>query len=108
MHEHVADVTAHHPDGSTTTLIVRWTGHNPAAVSIDDRNFYYGGSDEFPELRETIRSSRASRRASSAFSARSAAISRSRAAHEAPPAAGGKPGTSHHDQDIPEMIKPTR
>jgi hypothetical protein len=49
MHYHVADITAQHPDGSTTTLIVRWTGHNPAALSLDDRTFFYGGSDEFPD-----------------------------------------------------------
>lgn len=45
----IADVTAHHTDGTETTLIVRWTGAGPAAISLDDRNFYYGGSDAFPD-----------------------------------------------------------
>jgi hypothetical protein len=49
MHYHVADVLVRHPDGSTTTLLVRWTGHGPAAVSIDGRQYYYGGSDPFPD-----------------------------------------------------------
>jgi hypothetical protein len=49
MHYHVADVFVQHTDGTTTTLIVRWTGHNPAAISLDDRNYYYGGTDEFPD-----------------------------------------------------------
>jgi hypothetical protein len=49
MHYHVADVVVRHPDGSTTSLIVRWTGHNPAAVSLDGREYYYGGSDDFPD-----------------------------------------------------------
>jgi hypothetical protein len=48
-HHHVADVVVRHPDGSTTSLIVRWTGHNPAAVSLDGENYYYGGSDDFPD-----------------------------------------------------------
>jgi hypothetical protein len=48
-HYHVADVVLRHPDGSTTSLIVRWTGHNPAAVSLDGKNYYYGGSDDFPD-----------------------------------------------------------
>lgn len=46
---HVADVTIRHSDGTETTLIVRWTGANPAAISLDDRTFYYGGSDAFPD-----------------------------------------------------------
>ena len=49
MHHHVADVFLQHKDGSTTTLIVRWTGHNPAAISLDDHSYYYGGSDDFPD-----------------------------------------------------------
>jgi len=44
----------------------------PGSTSSPD-----GGKDEFPELRDTIRSSRATRRASSAFSARSASTARS-------------------------------
>ncbi|UUO09079.1 hypothetical protein M4951_12365 [Blastopirellula sp. J2-11] len=46
---HVADVILQHPDGSTTTLLVRWTGHNPAGISLDDRNYYYGGTGKFPD-----------------------------------------------------------
>ena len=49
MHFHVADVFVQHKDGSTTTLLVRWTGHNPAAISLDDRDYFYGGSDLFPD-----------------------------------------------------------
>jgi hypothetical protein len=49
MHYHVADVFVQHIDGTTTKLLVRWTGHNPAAISLDDRNYYYGGTDEFPD-----------------------------------------------------------
>ena len=46
---HVADVLLDHSDGTKTGLIIRWTGHNPAAVSIDGRKYYYGGRDEFPD-----------------------------------------------------------
>jgi hypothetical protein len=68
-----------------------------------------GGNDEFCELREIVRSSHATRRANSTFSARSAAISRSRAAHAPHPAAGdGRSDTSNHDHDTPATIKPTR
>jgi hypothetical protein len=49
MHYHVADVFIQHRDGSSTTLVVRWTGHGPAAVSLDDCNYFYGGSDAFPD-----------------------------------------------------------
>jgi hypothetical protein len=49
MNYHVADVYVQHQDRRTTTLIVRWTGHNPAALSLDDCNYYYGGSDDFPD-----------------------------------------------------------
>jgi hypothetical protein len=45
----IADVTVRHTDGTETVLIVRWTGANPAAISFDDRTFYYGGSDAFPD-----------------------------------------------------------
>lgn len=48
-HHHVADVYVEHIDGTQTKLIVRWTGHGPAAVSLDGRYYYYGGSDEFPD-----------------------------------------------------------
>lgn len=46
---HFADVTATHADGTNTTLEVRWTGNNPAAISLDGVNYYYGGTDEFPD-----------------------------------------------------------
>jgi hypothetical protein len=49
MHYHVADVCLHHTDGKVTTLIVRWTGHNPAAISLDDRVYFWGGTDGFPD-----------------------------------------------------------
>jgi hypothetical protein len=45
----IADVTVLHTDGTETVLIVRWTGANPAAISLDERTFYYGGSDAFPD-----------------------------------------------------------
>lgn len=47
MNYRIAEVTVLHSDGTETVLIVRWTGANPAAISIDDRTFYYGGSDAF-------------------------------------------------------------
>lgn len=43
---HVADVKAFHPDGSCTPLMVYWTGHNPAAISLDKRFYFYGGSQK--------------------------------------------------------------
>jgi hypothetical protein len=46
---HVVNVILEHKDGTSTTLIVRWTGHNPAAVSLDGSKYYYGGMDEFPD-----------------------------------------------------------
>ncbi len=49
MRYHVADVVVQHEDGSTTKLVVRWTGHNPAAISLDDSHYFYGGSDDFPD-----------------------------------------------------------
>ena len=49
MHYHIADVYIHHTDDTVTTLIIRWTGKNPAAVSLDDRVYYWGGMDEFPD-----------------------------------------------------------
>jgi hypothetical protein len=49
IYYHVADVFIQHQDGTTTTLIVRHTGHNPAAISLDDCNYYYAGSDAFPD-----------------------------------------------------------
>ena len=49
IHYLVADVVIDHIDGSMSNLIVRWTGHNPAAVSFDGIKYYYGGLDEFPD-----------------------------------------------------------
>lgn len=49
IHYLVADLQIEHTDGSTTTLHVHWTGHNPAAVSLDEHTFYYGGVDEAPD-----------------------------------------------------------
>ncbi|MEW4451256.1 hypothetical protein AB1L30_01095 [Bremerella sp. JC817] len=49
IHYHVADLTVEHRDGTSTTLLVRFTGHNPAAISLDHgESYYYGGTDEFP------------------------------------------------------------
>ena len=45
----VADVFVHHKDGTTSKLLVRWTGHNPAAISFDDNTYFSGGTDEFPD-----------------------------------------------------------
>jgi len=49
MHYHIADIFIQHTDGTSTKLFVRWTGHNPAAISLDDEFFFYGGMDEFPD-----------------------------------------------------------
>ena len=46
---HVVDVLLEHNDGTTSTLKVHWTGHNPAAVSLDGMKYYYGETDEFPD-----------------------------------------------------------
>lgn len=46
---HIADIFVQHTDGTSTKLMVRWTGHNPAAISLDGETFYYGGMDEFPD-----------------------------------------------------------
>ena len=45
-HYLVAIVELFHSDGTKTTVYVRWTGHNPAAVSLDDEHFFYGGKPE--------------------------------------------------------------
>lgn len=45
----VADVVLEHQDGSKSNVAVRWTGHNPAAVSLDGKKYYYGGTDAFPD-----------------------------------------------------------
>ena len=49
LNYHVADVYIHHNDGTMTTLIIRWTSHNPAAVSLDDRVYFWGCMDGFPD-----------------------------------------------------------
>jgi hypothetical protein len=49
MHYSVAEVYLEHADGTTSTVDVRWTGHNPPAVSLDKRNYFNGGKDEFPD-----------------------------------------------------------
>lgn len=49
MDYHIADIFVQHTDGTSTKLMVRWTGHNPAAISLNDEFFFYGGMDEFPD-----------------------------------------------------------
>lgn len=46
---HVADAFLMHPSGEATQLFIRWTGANPAAVSLDDRTYYFGGDSKFPD-----------------------------------------------------------
>ena len=68
-----------------------------------------GGIDELPELRDTIRSRRATVACSSPSCRCSAAITPSRAAYASHPgAAGGRSATTDHDQSWPTVIKPTR
>jgi hypothetical protein len=45
LHHHVADVYLHHEDSSVTKITVRYTGHNPAAVSVDGVNYFYASAD---------------------------------------------------------------
>ena len=49
MNYSIADVFVHHKDGTTSTLLIRWTGHNPAAITFDDKTYFFGGTDEFPD-----------------------------------------------------------
>ena len=45
---HVADIVVEHVDGTSANVMVRWTGDNPAAVSLDNgASFFNGGSDGF-------------------------------------------------------------
>lgn len=44
----VAEVDLTHADGEHTFVTVRDGGHNPAMVSLDGRNYFYGRSD--PEI----------------------------------------------------------
>lgn len=41
LNYHVADVYLHHEDSSVTKITVRFTGHNPAAVTVDGVNYFY-------------------------------------------------------------------
>lgn len=43
----VADVVLEHQDGSKSNITVRGTGHNPAAVSLDGKKYYYGGTQRW-------------------------------------------------------------
>lgn len=45
LHYHVADVYLHHESSNTTTITVRYTGHNPAAVTVDGVNYFYASID---------------------------------------------------------------
>jgi hypothetical protein len=42
---HVADIFLYYADGKRKTLIVRWTGHNPAALSFDGLVYYWADDD---------------------------------------------------------------
>jgi hypothetical protein len=55
LHHHVADVSLEHADGSMTTIHVRWTGQNPAAVSVDGSNYFQGGPEFADGAMDTIR-----------------------------------------------------
>lgn len=46
---HLADIVVRHTDDTESTLMVFSTGHNPAALSFDNKTFYYGGRDDFPD-----------------------------------------------------------
>ncbi len=46
LNYHVADVYLHHQDSNkVTTIEVRFTGHNPAAVTVDGGNYFYAPVD---------------------------------------------------------------
>ncbi|MEM7474335.1 MAG: hypothetical protein AAF483_05025 [Planctomycetota bacterium] len=45
----VAEVRLTQNDGSEVKLGVYWTGHNPAAVSVDGVVFFYAKVSEFPD-----------------------------------------------------------
>lgn len=40
----LAKCDIHACDGSSYTVYVRWMGHNPLAVSLDDSTYYWGGT----------------------------------------------------------------
>jgi hypothetical protein len=45
LNYHVADVYLHHQDSKVTKLEVRFTGHNPAAVTVDGSNYFSASTD---------------------------------------------------------------
>jgi hypothetical protein len=46
----VADVYLHYADGrEAIKIIIKHTGHNPAAVSLDGTSYYYARTDDFPD-----------------------------------------------------------
>jgi hypothetical protein len=42
----MGEVILTHEDGSSTRLLVRWSGHNPALISVDGRHYFYGRADK--------------------------------------------------------------
>jgi hypothetical protein len=42
----IAEVVITHEGQADTRLLVRWAGKNPAIVSVDGRNYFYGRPDE--------------------------------------------------------------
>ena len=46
----VAEVVVTHPDATTTTALVRWSGVNPALVSLDGEHYYHAVND--PDVRD--------------------------------------------------------
>lgn len=49
FHFLVAKITLYFKNNTTADIYVRWTGHNPAALSLDDKKFYNGSIDVFPD-----------------------------------------------------------
>ncbi|GAA5509575.1 hypothetical protein [Novipirellula caenicola] len=45
----IARLEIFHEDGSQTDISIRWTGSNPAAVTMDNRAYFFGGFDGFPD-----------------------------------------------------------
>ncbi len=45
----IARLEIFHEDGSKTDISVRWTGSNPAAVTMDNKAYFLGGYDDFPD-----------------------------------------------------------
>ena len=52
LYRHVADVVIEHQDKSKSQLSVRWTGNNPAAISLDGNKYFDGGGDAMTILRQ--------------------------------------------------------